>query len=108
MWEHQWLERSDIILFWHETRWIPNNQTLINCYHGPNIANIGIQFRFEVGMYIADHRKVRIFYVPSHAEGVAGVEWWIKNKLESSIMLSIERTELNTLNNVVNAIQRLL
>ena len=86
----------------------PNERTLINCYHGPHRANIGIQFRFEVGMYIADHRKIRIFYVPPHAEGVAGVEWWLQNKPESSDMLSVERDEVSTIINVANAINRLI
>ncbi|AYV84934.1 MAG: hypothetical protein Satyrvirus1_20 [Satyrvirus sp.] len=104
-WEHLWLERSNVILFWHETRWKPNRQTLINCYHGSDMANIGIQFRFEVGMYIADLRKIRIFYVPPHAEGVAGVEWWIKNKPDN--LLSIVRTEFDTANDVLSAIYRL-
>ncbi len=72
-WEHEWLERSDIILFWHETRWTPNIDTIRNCYHGENIANIGVQFRFEVGMYINDHRKIRIFYVPDHARKASQV-----------------------------------
>jgi hypothetical protein len=61
-WEHKWLERSNIIVFWHETRWKPNKETLVNCYHGPDIANIGIQFRFEVGLYIANKEKIKIFY----------------------------------------------
>lgn len=84
-WEHKWLERANIIIFWHETRWKPNMQTLKNCYHGKEIANIGIQFRFEVGLYINNTNKIRIFYIPKHAEGVAGVLWWISNKRDENL-----------------------
>jgi hypothetical protein len=76
---HLWLERADIIIFWHETRWKPNKQTLINCYHGTEYANIGIQFRFEVGLYISDIIKIKMFFIPSYADGVAGVLWWFDN-----------------------------
>jgi hypothetical protein len=86
-WEHLWLERSNIIIFWHETRWKPNKQTLKNCYHGKEQANIGIQFRFEVGLYIANTNKIRIFYVPHHAKGVAGVIWWFNNKKDPKLYL---------------------
>jgi hypothetical protein len=103
-WEHVWLERAEIILFWHETRWTPNNKTLINCYHGDKIANIGIQFRFEVGMYIADKRKVRIFYIPPHSEQTGGCRWWLKNKPETPDRLTSTTTERDTLNVVFNAI----
>lgn len=101
-WEHKWLERSNIILFWHETRWKPNKETLINCYHGPNMANIGIQFRFEVGLYIANKEKVRIFYVPDHAEGVAGVAWWFNNKKDSNLHSfdNVEAVVLQTVNSI--------
>lgn len=84
-WEHKWLERSNIIIFWHETRWKPNKETLKNCYHGKEIANIGIQFRFEVGLYISNVNKIRIFYLPKHAEGLAGVMWWLANKKDKNL-----------------------
>ncbi|MHB1953029.1 MAG: hypothetical protein ACYCOU_04725 [Sulfobacillus sp.] len=86
-WEHQWLERADIIVFWHETRWKPNRQTNENCYMGMNgrIANIGVQFRFEVGMYIGRKDKVRIFYLPPHADGTGGARWWIRHKADQRL-----------------------
>lgn len=84
-WEYLWLERSNIIIFWHETRWKPNSYTLKNCYHGKDIANIGIQFRFEVGLYIQNINKIRIFYIPSHAEGITGVLWWLSHKKDKKL-----------------------
>jgi hypothetical protein len=101
-WENLWLERANIIIFWHETRWKPNKETLENCYHEKDQANIGIQFRFEVGLYIADKKKVRIFYVPEHAEGVAGVMWWFKFKKDSNLFIfdNYESVVCNTIQHI--------
>jgi hypothetical protein len=91
------LERSDIIIFWHETCWKPNVHTLQNCYHGSEIANIGIQFRFEVGHFIDKVDKIRIFYLPKYADGIAGVIWWISNKKDDNLHgFQDSNTVLNT------------
>ncbi|ATZ80439.1 hypothetical protein BMW23_0385 [Bodo saltans virus] len=102
-WEDKWLEMADIIVFWHETRWTPNEETLKNCYHGQNIANIGIQFRFEVGFYIGNKNKIRIFYIPSHAEGVAGVMWYLEHKSDNNLFAYPK--ECNVLDKTLKAIR---
>lgn len=107
-WEQYWLQKSHIVLLWHETRWQSNDQTRRNCYMGADWANIGIQFRFEVGQFLCDQSRVRIVYRPPHAEQTAAVEWWLRKTTEPRHRFHVTETEVDTVRSLAEAIVVLL